>query len=70
VIMTGMGKDGAEGLRQLHRSGGLILAQDKESSVIYGMNREVILNGDADEVLCVEDIAGSLLARSSLRTPA
>ena len=70
VIMTGMGKDGAEGLKQLRRSGGLVLAQDKKSSVIYGMNREVILNGDADEVLSVEDIAGSLLARSSQRTPA
>jgi two-component system chemotaxis response regulator CheB len=67
VIMTGMGKDGAQGLRQLHRSGGLVLAQDRESSVIYGMNREVILNGDADQVLPVEDIARSLLEHSSLR---
>ncbi len=67
VIMTGMGKDGAQGLRLLHRSGGLILAQDRESSVIYGMNREVILNGDADQVLPVEGIARSLLEHSSLR---
>lgn len=60
VIMTGMGKDGAEGIWQLHRNGGLVLAQDKESSVIFGMNREVILNGDADEVLPVEGIARRL----------
>ncbi len=56
VIMTGMGKDGADGIRELHHSGGRILAQDKVSSVIYGMNREVIMNGDADDVLGVSEI--------------
>ncbi len=60
VIMTGMGKDGADGIGQLHRGGGLVLAQDKESSVIFGMNREVILNGDADEVVSVESISRRL----------
>jgi two-component system chemotaxis response regulator CheB len=67
VIMTGMGKDGAQGLRQLRRSGGLVLAQDRESSVIYGMNREVVLNGDAHEVLPVGKIARSLMERCSQR---
>jgi two-component system chemotaxis response regulator CheB len=61
VIMTGMGKDGAEGLRELHKQGGYILAQDRETSVIYGMNREVIQNGNADEVVPVERIAERLL---------
>jgi len=70
VIMTGMGKDGAEGLRALRRRGGLILAQDEHSSVIFGMNREVILNGDADEVLPVGGIAGSLRERCALRLTA
>jgi len=63
VIMTGMGRDGAAGIAQLHRSGGLVLAQDKDSSVIFGMNREVILNGDADEVVPVEGIARRLRER-------
>src|SRR5258706_15001856 len=54
VIMTGMGKDGADGLHQLRLRGGHIIAQDKESSVIYGMNREVVQNGDAHEVAPVQ----------------
>jgi len=70
VIMTGMGKDGADGIRALHRSGGTILAQDRESSVIYGMNREVIQNGDADAILGVERIAGELLDRACLQATA
>lgn len=60
VIMTGMGKDGANGIRDLHRRGAVIVAQDKESSVIFGMNREVILNGDADAITPVDQIAGTL----------
>ncbi len=67
VIMTGMGKDGADGIEQLHRGGGLVLAQDKESSVIFGMNREVILNGDADEVLPVEGIARRLREKTRMQ---
>lgn len=57
VIMTGMGRDGADGIRALHRRGGTILAQDRESSVIFGMNREVIKNGDADAVVPLDRIA-------------
>ncbi len=60
VIMTGMGRDGADALRELHRRGGRILAQDQDSSVIFGMNREVIQNGDADEVLPLERIGPRL----------
>ncbi len=61
VIMTGMGRDGADGIGELRRRGGYILAQDKDSSVIFGMNREVIANGDADEVLALQEIPGRLL---------
>ncbi len=60
VIMTGMGKDGADGIKELHRKGGLVVAQDKDSSVIFGMNREVILNGDADAIASVDQIAETL----------
>jgi two-component system, chemotaxis family, protein-glutamate methylesterase/glutaminase len=61
VIMTGMGKDGAQGLHELHRRGGRVIAQDKDTSVIYGMNREVVQNGDADEVAPVELIADRIM---------
>jgi two-component system chemotaxis response regulator CheB len=63
VIMSGMGRDGADGLRALRRRGGMVLAQDRQSSVIFGMNREVIANGDADIVLPVERIAEYLIQR-------
>jgi len=62
VIMTGMGKDGAEGLRELHARGGCVIAQDKDSSVIFGMNKEVVQNGDAHEVVPVDQIATRLRA--------
>jgi two-component system chemotaxis response regulator CheB len=61
VIMTGMGRDGADGLRELHRRGGHVIAQDRESSVIYGMNREVVQNGNADEVVPVDRIADRII---------
>jgi two-component system chemotaxis response regulator CheB len=61
VIMTGMGRDGAEGLRELHRRGGHIIAQDRETSVIYGMNREVVQSGNADEVVPVDRIADRII---------
>lgn len=61
VIMTGMGRDGAEGLRDLRRRGGHVIAQDRESSVIYGMNREVVQNGSADEVVPVDHIAERII---------
>jgi two-component system chemotaxis response regulator CheB len=64
VIMTGMGKDGADGIRELHRGGGYVLAQDKESSVIFGMNREVILNGDADGIMPVDRLAEGLIEQT------
>ncbi len=62
VIMTGMGKDGAEGLHELRASGGRVIAQDSSTSVIYGMNKEVVQNGDAHEVVPVDQIAGRLRA--------
>ena len=68
VIMTGMGKDGAEGMRELRKRGGHIIAQDKDSSVIYGMNREVVQNGDANEVVPVEAIAGRIQEKLRGRT--
>jgi two-component system chemotaxis response regulator CheB len=70
VIMTGMGRDGAEGMRDLRKRGGHVIAQDRESSVIYGMNREVVQNGDAYEVVPVDDIAGRIQDRLRGRTPA
>ncbi len=62
VIMTGMGRDGADGMHELRARGGRVIAQDKETSVIYGMNKEVVQGGDAHEVVPVGQIASRLVA--------
>jgi two-component system chemotaxis response regulator CheB len=57
VVLTGMGADGADGVRGLRRRGGYSLAQDEATSTIFGMPRAVIAAGLADEVLPLEAIA-------------
>ncbi|MGQ9642756.1 MAG: protein-glutamate methylesterase/protein-glutamine glutaminase [Ignavibacterium sp.] len=57
IIMTGMGKDGLEAVRRLKQLGGFAIAQDEESSVVYGMPRAIIDNDLADLVLPLDKIA-------------
>lgn len=61
-LLTGMGKDGAEGLLAVRRSGGRTIAQDEATSVVFGMPREAILIGAAEQVLPLDRIAPALLA--------
>lgn len=56
VIMTGMGKDGLEGIKKIKADGGHCIAQDEESSVVYGMPRAIVENGLADVVASLEEI--------------
>ena len=63
VILTGMGKDGAAGMLDLHRAGAHTYAQDESSCVVYGMPKEAVALGGVDEVLPLESIAGAVLAR-------
>ncbi|MFN2548345.1 MAG: chemotaxis-specific protein-glutamate methyltransferase CheB [Myxococcales bacterium] len=62
VMLTGMGRDGVEGLRRLKASGGRIVVQDEGSSVVFGMPGAAIEAGLADEVVALDDIAGRLMA--------
>lgn len=61
IILTGMGRDGVDGLRALHAAGGYVLAQDEASSVVYGMAQEAVRAGAVHEVLPLELIAPRLL---------
>ncbi len=63
VILTGMGKDGAEGMLAMRRAGAWNIAQDQESCVVYGMPREAVLLDAVDEVAGIDNIATRVLAR-------
>jgi two-component system, chemotaxis family, protein-glutamate methylesterase/glutaminase len=61
VLLTGMGDDGAAGLMEMKQAGGLTVAQDEASSIVFGMPAEAIRIGAADHVLPPEGIARFLL---------
>ncbi|MDM0021283.1 chemotaxis response regulator protein-glutamate methylesterase [Variovorax sp. J22R187] len=66
MILTGMGKDGAEGLLRMKRAGAHTLAQDEASCVVFGMPKEAIAIGAADEVAPLGEMARRVLTH--LRT--
>jgi two-component system, chemotaxis family, protein-glutamate methylesterase/glutaminase len=61
LILSGMGRDGVQGLGALRAAGGTVVAQDKESSVIFAMNGEAVLAGVTDEVLPLDALAYLLM---------
>jgi two-component system, chemotaxis family, protein-glutamate methylesterase/glutaminase len=56
IIMTGMGKDGALGLLKMKESGARTIAQDEQSSIVFGMPKEAIRLEAADQVLALQDM--------------
>ena len=62
VILTGMGSDGALGLRLLKRRGCFVIAQDEPTCVVYGMPKAAVDAGVVDAVLPLEAIAGRIVA--------
>jgi len=61
ILLTGMGDDGARGLLEMREAGSFTIAQDQESSVVFGMPHEAIERGAAGKVLPLSRIAGALL---------
>jgi len=68
IMLTGMGNDGAKAMREMKDAGSYNYVQDEASCVVFGMPREAILHGAADEVLPLTEIAPALLARLSSST--
>ena len=60
LILTGMGNDGKEGAKKIKEKGGVVLAQDAESSVVFGMPKAVIEEGLVDEVINLSRISERL----------
>jgi two-component system chemotaxis response regulator CheB len=63
VVMTGMGRDGTLGCRELKRRGAFVIAQHADGCVVYGMPKAVVEEQLADRVVTLERIAGTILAR-------
>ena len=61
VIMTGMGDDGARGLKEMHDAGAYTLAQDEASCVVYGMPKEAVKHGGVDRSLPLTSLAAAIL---------
>jgi two-component system, chemotaxis family, protein-glutamate methylesterase/glutaminase len=60
VVLTGIGRDGAQGLRQIHDAGGIGMAQDRESATVYGMPAAALQSGGARYVLPIREMAGRI----------
>ncbi|MGM0832380.1 chemotaxis-specific protein-glutamate methyltransferase CheB [Halomonas qinghailakensis] len=65
VILTGMGRDGVNGVRAIHLAGGSTFAQNEASSVIYGMNQEAVNAGVIQHIVALDELPDRLIHESS-----
>ena len=61
VIMTGMGDDGAHGMKEMHDAGAVTIAQDEATCVVYGMPHEAVKLGGVNKVMPLQNIAAEVL---------
>ena len=62
IIMTGMGDDGARGMKEMHDAGAKTIAQDESSCVVFGMPKEAIKLGGVDQTMPLQQIPGAIVA--------
>ena len=67
VILTGMGDDGADGLREMKEAGAITIAQDEQSSVVWGMPGEAVKRHCVDEILPLSKISSRLISLSTAK---
>ena len=60
VIMTGMGKDGAREIGQIYKEGGMTIAQDSSSCIVFGMPRVAIEHDYIRQVVSLDDMAATI----------
>ncbi|SDI45454.1 protein-glutamate methylesterase/protein-glutamine glutaminase [Propionivibrio dicarboxylicus] len=65
IIMTGMGDDGARGMREMHDAGARTIAQDEASCVVFGMPKEAIKLGAVDQVIPLDQIPAAIIGHSA-----
>jgi two-component system chemotaxis response regulator CheB len=68
ALLTGMGRDGAEGLADIAAAGGVTIAQDEASCVVYGMPKEAVKLGAVQHLLPIEEVAPALIALTDSRS--
>jgi two-component system chemotaxis response regulator CheB len=68
VVLTGMGKDGAEGLKAIRQAGGLGIVQDKATSTIYGMPQAALQRAGAERIVGLPDVAPAVVSLLAERT--
>jgi len=61
VVLTGMGTDGADGVRAVAAAGGSVVAQDEATSAVYGMPKRAVETGVVDDILPLEEVADGVL---------
>ncbi|MDY6964721.1 MAG: CheB methylesterase domain-containing protein [Halobacteriota archaeon] len=61
IVLTGMGRDGSEGISHIKSIGGITIAEDEKSCVIYSMPKAAVETGDVDEILTPEQIQARLI---------
>jgi two-component system chemotaxis response regulator CheB len=61
IIMTGMGDDGARGMKEMHDAGAKTIAQDEASCVVFGMPKEAIKLGGADQIISLDQIPAAII---------
>ena len=63
VMLTGMGKDGANAMLEMRQAGAYNFAQNEETCVVFGMPREAIAVGAVDEIVPIQDMAQRVLIK-------